>query len=749
MSFVERAAPGNDTGQPAGEADGLSKWRGPVGAPLEEIRGRLIALAAYLEPHLDEHALPLLAEARKLLEQQSCRIAVIGQIKAGKSSFINAFTQRSDLLPTDVNPWTAVVTLLHFCHEAAPPEHAAVFHLFSPDEWQRLAQGGGLLRELTERLVPGFQPELLRAQLEGMRQRAERRLGPELPQLLGQTHCYEQITPELLDDYVSAGTYMAGGGPGEQRRNYSDITRTAELFLTGGPFAYPVTLVDTPGTNDPFLVRDEITRRSLENSDIYIFVISALQPLSATDISLLRILNGLHKDRIVVFINRVDQLKNPRADGEAVKAAVKQRLAREFPALNVPVIAGSAWWGGLSLAAGQRDLSRVLPPGSVTCLREFGLPNAVQIAPGHSPPAADAERIGKALHAASGLPAVASAVTEMLAGGNSAVLLRQLAACFLELARASEISAKMELQSVLGLLESRRAETRAVSDRISQERRSLAALDEPIRQIQQSFAVIEQQLNEIVRTEMGNLRTDLRSIIETFALDECRAMVSSMHHREHDGTWRCDLAPLREQLELRYVEVYRATEDRIIQIERVLYPQLKTIIDAILPGCGVEVNEDYPVHPNPHPSVAPLSETVVLDLDMPWWKLWSAARPDPQERANDLARLIHADFVPLAEEMMREAEAQFAQRIARTLQQAHAVSTGMLTAMQQRKAQLVSEYESLNSPTRGETAERFAQEQQQKATQCSERQKACANLASELGKLLTFCQQTLTLERAQ
>ena len=58
-------------------------------------------------------------------------------------------------------------------------------------------------------------------------------------------------------------------------------------------------------------MRDEITRRSLENPDVYVFVISALQPLSAADIYMLRLLNGLHKDRIVVFINRADQLPTP------------------------------------------------------------------------------------------------------------------------------------------------------------------------------------------------------------------------------------------------------------------------------------------------------------------------------------------------------------------------------------------------------------------------------------------------------
>ncbi len=98
-------------------------------------------------------------------------------------------------------------------------------------------------------------------------------------------------------------------------------------------------------------MRDEITRRSLENPDIYVFVLSALQPLSAADIAMMRLLNGLHKDRIIVFINRVDQLANPVVDATVVKRAVKKRLRLEFPNLHIPVIIGSAWLGGLERPA--------------------------------------------------------------------------------------------------------------------------------------------------------------------------------------------------------------------------------------------------------------------------------------------------------------------------------------------------------------------------------------------------------------
>ena len=84
--------------------------------------------------------------------------------------------------------------------------------------------------------------------------------------------------------------------------------------MDSGPFDYPVTVIDTPGTNDPCLIRDEITRRSLETADLYIVVLTARQPLSAADVALLRILRGLHKERFVVFVNRIDELADIAAN---------------------------------------------------------------------------------------------------------------------------------------------------------------------------------------------------------------------------------------------------------------------------------------------------------------------------------------------------------------------------------------------------------------------------------------------------
>jgi hypothetical protein len=313
-----------------------------LGAPLEELRRDLIRGGSELAQLLEPMEASIVEEAARTLRSQVCRIAVVGQIKAGKSSFISALADRPNLLPNDVNPWTTVVTNLHFGSDEAAGD-SAVFTFFAPGEWRRIAEGGGLLRELTERLVPGFNPNLLRLQLDALRQRAERRLGREFQSLLGQQHKYSSITRELVERYVSAGNEEAGSAG-----QYSDITKAADLHFGGERSGYPVIVIDTPGTNDPFMVRDEITRQSLTAADIYI----AQQPLATADLALLRILRGLHKEHVNHFINRNDQLKDVAADCRKLIEHVRVRISEECGATVVPIFVGSASWGNYASDTG-------------------------------------------------------------------------------------------------------------------------------------------------------------------------------------------------------------------------------------------------------------------------------------------------------------------------------------------------------------------------------------------------------------
>jgi hypothetical protein len=117
-------------------------------------------------------------------------ITMIGQVKAGKTSLVNAMCGLPDLLPADVNPWTSVVTSLHLSPTGFQDTTRASFTFFGEDEWSRLVNRGGRIGELASRAGADDELEKVRAQLNEMREKSRQRLGKKFEMLLGQEHEY-------------------------------------------------------------------------------------------------------------------------------------------------------------------------------------------------------------------------------------------------------------------------------------------------------------------------------------------------------------------------------------------------------------------------------------------------------------------------------------------------------------------------------------------------------------------------------
>ena len=76
---------------------------------------------------------------------------------------------------------------------------------------------------------------------------------------------------------------------------------------------YPVSLklCDTPGVNDTFMVREQITLRSLRGSEVCVVVLAASQALTTMDMALMRIIAQFENRQIILFVNRIDELSDP------------------------------------------------------------------------------------------------------------------------------------------------------------------------------------------------------------------------------------------------------------------------------------------------------------------------------------------------------------------------------------------------------------------------------------------------------
>jgi hypothetical protein len=648
-----------------------------IGAELETLRRELIACGRELQNARPFRGGSFVDDMLRVLARLTCRIAVIGQVKAGKSTFINGLVRIPGLLPTDVNPWTTAVTHLHFGRSDAPPNVAAEFTFFDSNEWERLARGGGHIRELTQRLVPGFEPELLQKHVEAMRRRSEDRLGATLRTLLGKKHAFPSITTEVLERYVCSGMPSTGS---EHKGIYSDVVKSADLYFSSNEFGFPTTIIDTPGTNDPFLVRDEITRRALENADIYVVVLTARQALSSADVALLRILRGLHKERIAVFVNRIDELGDLVRDVRPIVEHVQAGLGREFPTSEIPVVAGSAHWAEIAIRGQAQEIDRALT-AKATAYAEM-LERSAGAA--HQKRGAATER-GETLLLCSGLWPLCEVLAHLTLDSHTGRVLSQISRSFSELGRVGQSAARHEVDlleteeksgGALGQQEGE-MELRAVDAEVKENERLTVTL-------QSLLTDLQNRTDQLIETHTTRIVEVLRDVVQGFSEAECENLRHALAEGHRGRVWRSDATLLRQNLEEYFVKSYREAEQEIGRLEQHIFPKLKQLLGRYRPQWG-HGEDEYGGEAGSAdlPQLSALSKVVALDLGEPWWKHWWTRDRSPEGQVAELDALIRREFYPIVDELAEAAREHLKVRQAQTLQEANMVYLGLVELLKE------------------------------------------------------------------
>ena len=712
-----------------------ARSHGGIGQSLEAARRRLISTGHSLCDLVEPAGQSLIKEASGLLQKQTCRIAVVGQIKAGKSSFINVFTQQPSLLPTDVNPWTTAVTHLHF-RQQAPSGTSARFEFFTDAEWHNLVEGGGKLRELTERLVPGFEPELLRQHVESLKTRAATRLGADYTQLLGTSHEFDLVNAELLQRYVCSGEFGVAGS-NTAVGQYADITKSADLFLKGGPFEFPVTMIDTPGTNDPFLLRDEITRRSLESADIYIVVLTARQPLSESDVALLRILRGLHKERILVFINRIDDLGDISSELDQVMSFVRQRIASEFPGAEIPVIAGSARWAMHALDSERPAIERVFQPRSLTYFMEVGQLRREDLVRSASEGGPKRDELRKALFACSGIPGIYHAVSTMMSGCHSAHVLKQLAHCFGEMGRGAESATKFEVDQLKDL------HSLAVSQ-AHHTGRQMQKLDNEIRQLQDISNVINEsaqnisvRMREIIAAEADAMQIEMAQEVQSYAKDERDVVIDTLRRGRAPKVWKCEAAELRRRLAGVFLSAFERASRRVQDFQARVSPELRELLRVAAPSEQLPEEPDWKNIDVPAPALTSLGRFIALELDTPWWSSFWASKPTAEDRGDEVAHLIRSEFDTVVAELVHTAQSALESYGATTTRWSIGICENIIQTLQRRSSTLRDSYQDLSKTVDTKSDPKSVRDQAQRLGELKTRLQRCESVNGQLAEIST------------
>lgn len=228
-------------------------------------------------------------------------IGVIGQMKCGKSTFLNAFVFEDDVLPSATTPMTAALSVITYGEGKK-----IVAEFYSKDEWEE--QKLQASRSFDD--VAGN--ELEESKVKAAKELVEKssKLGSSLNSYLGKT---QNDTFENLIEYVGAdGKYIS-------------ITKSVKIFYPK-EYLKGVEIVDTPGFNDPIVSREERTKEFLKKADVVLLMLYAGRPFDATDRTILfKNVGQCGTGKVLVGINKYDiPFENGETEDEIKQYVVEQ-----------------------------------------------------------------------------------------------------------------------------------------------------------------------------------------------------------------------------------------------------------------------------------------------------------------------------------------------------------------------------------------------------------------------------------------
>lgn len=245
-------------------------------------------------------------EIIKRLDNDVLTLGVIGQMKCGKSTFLNAFVFEDDVLPSATTPMTAALSVITY---GAEKKIEAEF--YTRDEWADQKLNASKSTENVD--------EVTKSKIQSAQELVEksRNLPGPVESFLGKT---KADSFDNLIDYVGAdGKFVS-------------ITKAVRIYYPKD-YLKGVEIVDTPGFNDPIVSREERTKEFLHKADVVLLMLYAGRPFDATDRSILfKNVGQCGVGRVLIGINKYDiPYETGESEDEIVKYVVEQleNAARE------------------------------------------------------------------------------------------------------------------------------------------------------------------------------------------------------------------------------------------------------------------------------------------------------------------------------------------------------------------------------------------------------------------------------------
>lgn len=181
-------------------------------------------------------------------ENRKLNIGVVGQVKAGKSSFLNTLLfEGKEILPKASTPKTATLTKMEYSKK-----NIIQIEYYTPDEWEILEDNAVV--DLDDEIYTSAREIVDMVRRNGVNPKPYLEKG------------FEKIEFSTYEDLISnLNDYVGEDG------KFTPIIKAVTLFLNKEEFR-GLSIVDTPGLNDPIASRTIRTKEFMETCDVVFFL---------------------------------------------------------------------------------------------------------------------------------------------------------------------------------------------------------------------------------------------------------------------------------------------------------------------------------------------------------------------------------------------------------------------------------------------------------------------------------------------
>lgn len=251
------------------------------------------------------------------LDNDILTIGVIGQMKCGKSTFLNALVYSEQILPAAATPMTASLSVITYGEQK---KLEAEF--YTSKEWEELKYQSN--RDLSQSQLDNN----ITSKIKAAKEIVEKSLKIE-------SEIAKLLDTKKEEDFVKLIDYVGADG------KYTPITKSVKIFM---PLDYlkGVQIVDTPGFNDPVVSRVERTKDFLKKADAVIMLLYAGRAFDSVDKDIIfNQLRTIGIGKLLIGINKYDTCISEDSETEIITNVKRQLLSasEEYSDNSISILA--------------------------------------------------------------------------------------------------------------------------------------------------------------------------------------------------------------------------------------------------------------------------------------------------------------------------------------------------------------------------------------------------------------------------